>query len=55
MTLFKYLYLRLQLANDPAFAYRAVHIWNKKNLKDCSSLKIFKVALKKHLLAKDNI
>jgi hypothetical protein len=24
-------------------------------LKDCSSLKIFNVALKKHLLAKDNI
>jgi hypothetical protein len=24
-------------------------------LKDCSSLKILKVALKKHLLAKDNI
>jgi hypothetical protein len=24
-------------------------------LKDCSSLKIFKAALKKHLLAKDNI
>jgi hypothetical protein len=40
-----------------SFTYRAVHIWNNldKNLKDCSSLKIFKEALKKHLLAKDNI
>jgi hypothetical protein len=40
-----------------SFAYRGVHIWNNldKNLKDCSSLKILKVALKKHLLAKDNI
>ena len=40
-----------------SFAYRAVHIWSNldKNLKDCSSLKIFKVALKKHLLAKDNV
>ena len=44
-------------AGQRSFAYRAVHIWNNldKNLKDCSSLKILKVALKKHLLAKDNI
>ena len=44
-------------AGQRSFTYRAVHIWNNldKNLKDCSSLKIFKVALKKYLLAKDNI
>ena len=44
-------------AGQRSFAYRVVHIWNNldKNLKDCSSLKMFKVALKKHLLAKDNI
>ena len=44
-------------AGQRSFTYRAVHIWNNldKNLKDCSSLKIFKAALKKHLLAKDNI
>ncbi|CAB4039973.1 Hypothetical predicted protein [Paramuricea clavata] len=44
-------------AGQRSFTYRAAHIWNNldKNLKDCSSLKTFKVALKKHLLAKDNI
>ena len=44
-------------AGQLSFTYRAVHIWNNldRNLKDCSSLKIFKVALKNHLLAKDNI
>jgi hypothetical protein len=42
-------------AGQRSFTYRAVHIWNNldKNLKDCSSLKTFKVA--QNLLAKDNI
>jgi hypothetical protein len=41
-------------AGQRTFAFRALHIWNnlEKNLKDSSSLKTFKAALKKDLLEK---
>ena len=59
----KYHFSKLQLHGQRSFAYlyielsKAVHIWNNldKNLKDSASLKIFKTALKKHLVANENV